>query len=134
MALQLDFVTQFNKYINTLGLYAKSVIGVLAANESISVMSTPGGPQQLFYDGSRDKDFQVQITTKSKEQANCINALNYIFLTLENLEQLPSTNNSYEFYGIDIASLPSFVTQDDQGYFIWQLSISAKLNIKKGVL
>ena len=64
---------------------------------------------------------------------NCFNALTYIYQTLENLEDLPSENGSYDFQKVTTTSLPSLLEQDEQGYFIYVLSIQAKITIYKGV-
>lgn len=131
--MELDFLTKLNQKINSLGLYAKSTIGLLGPDESLSIMAMPGGAETVYMDGTRDKDYQVQINAKSKNQMNCYDALTTIYQTLENLEELPSGNGSYEFNGIETKSLPSLLEQDEQGYFIYVLSISAKITIYKGV-
>jgi len=131
--MELDFLTKLNQKINSLGLYAKSTIGLLGPDESLSIMVMPGGAETVYMDGTRDKDYQVQINAKSKNQMNCYDALTTIYQTLENLEELPSGNGSYEFNGIETKSLPSLLEQDEQGYFIYVLSISAKITIYQGV-
>lgn len=130
---KLDFMSQLNQKINSMNLYAKSKIGLLGSEESLSIMQMPGGEETVYFDGSRDKDYQVQINAKSKRHDYCIDALTTIYQTLENLEELPSKNNSYEFQKIETKSLPNIVAQDEQGFFIYALSISCKITIYKGV-
>lgn len=131
--MKLDFMLQLNRKINSLGLYADSSIGLLDTDESLSIMAMPGGDETVYMDGSRDKDFQVQVNAKSRDQLNCLDALTTIFQTLENLPDLPSGNGSYDFNRIEIKSLPSLITQDEQGFFVYALSISAKITIYQGV-
>ena len=131
--MDLDFLQKFNNKINSLGLHARSSIGLLDVGESLSVMAMPGGSEVEYMDGTRDKDYQVQVNAKSVDQMNCYNALTAIYQTLENLSDLPSSNGSYEFNKISIQSLPSLVMQDEQGFYIYQLSISAKITIYRGV-
>lgn len=131
--MELDFMDKLNQKINSLDLYARSSIGLLGHSESISIMAMPGGAETVFFDGTRDKDYQVQINAKSKNQLNCFNALTTIYRTLENLAELPSPNGSYEFQGITTQSLPSILEQDEQGNWIYVLSISAKITIYQGV-
>lgn len=126
-------MTKLNQKINSLSLYARSSIGLLGPDESLSIMAMPGGAETVYMDGTRDKDYQVQINAKSKNQMNCFNALTYIYSTLENLSDLPSGNGSYEFQSIETKSFPSLLEQDEQGYFIYVLSISAKITIYQGV-
>ncbi|MEK3890248.1 minor capsid protein [Bacillus sp. FSL K6-3431] len=131
---ELDFMQKLNQKINSLGLYADSFIGVLGDGENLSIVAMPGGAEVEYMGGMRDKDYQVQVNAKSIDQLNCINALTYIYQTLENLTDLPSSNDSYEFNKISTQSLPSLVTQDEQGFYVYALSISAKITIYKGVV
>lgn len=131
--MELDLLLQLNRYINNQKPFASSIIGVLNAVESISVMAMPGGAETVYFDGTRDKQQQVQINAKSKQQNHCINFLNMIFQKLENLSDLPSENGSYMFNDIRIAGMPSLILIDEQGYFIYQLSISIQITIEKGV-
>ncbi|PWU66578.1 minor capsid protein [Gracilibacillus dipsosauri] len=131
--MELDFMVRLNQQINSLNLYTNSIIGVLEDDESISIMAMPGGSETVFFDGVRDKDYNVQINTKSKNQQNCINALTKIYQTLENLNELPSSNGSYDFESISTTSLPSLLMYDENGFFIYELSIVAKITIYEGV-
>lgn len=126
-------MVRLNQQINSLNLYTNSIIGVLGDSESISIMAMPGGSETVFFDGVRDKDYNVQINTKSKNQQNCINALTKIYQTLENLNELPSSNGSYDFESISTTSLPSLLMYDENGFFIYELSIVAKITIYEGV-
>lgn len=130
---ELDFLVQLNQYINSLGLYARSILSVLTENESLSLIALPGGIETVYMDGSKDKDYNVQINAKSKDQLNCVNALNAIAYSLENLYALPSSNQSYELDRFILSGMPSYVSQDAQGFFIWQLTVTAKITIDKGV-
>ncbi|WP_193769100.1 phage tail terminator protein [Metasolibacillus meyeri] len=132
--MELDLLLQLNRYINSQQPFAKSILGVLDTGESVSVMAMPGGAETVYFDGTRDKQQQVQINAKSKEQNNCIDFLSTIFQKLENLVDLPSANGSYEFNDIKIMGMPSLILIDEQGYFIYQLSISVQITIFKGVL
>ncbi|MBM4762708.1 minor capsid protein [Bacillus sp. B15-48] len=131
--MELDFLDRLKDKINTFDLYTRCIIGLLGPTESLSIMAMPGGAETVFFDGTRDKDYQVQINAKSQNQMNCFNALTKIYQTLENLEELPSDNGSFDFQRISTQSLPSLLEQDEQGYFVYVLSISAKITIYKGV-
>jgi hypothetical protein len=127
------FPAAIEQKINSLNLFATSTIGLLGPNESLSIMAMPGGNETVFLDGTRDKDFNVQINAKSRSQMNCFNALTTIYQTLENLDDLPSENGSYEFQRIITTSPPSILMQDEQGFFVYVLSIQAKITVYKGV-
>lgn len=132
--LELDFMDKLNEKINSLSLYARSRIGLLGTDESLSIMAMPGGTEIEYMDGVRDKDYQVQVNAKSKNQLNCFNALTAIYQTLENLTELESDNGSFDFQKVTTTSLPSLVMMDEQGFFIYQLSLSAKITIYEGVV
>lgn len=131
--MELDFMLQLNRKINSLGLFATSFIGLLGDSDSLSIMAMPGGEEVEYMNGVRDKDYQVQVNAKSKDQLACLNALTHIYQTLERLTDLPSGNGSYDFQKVTTQSLPNLVTQDEQGYFIYALNISAKITIYEGV-
>ena len=132
---ELDFIWRLNDYINTLDLFAWSNVGVLDDGDSISVMAMPGGEETIYFDGTRDKNLNVQINAKSENQLSCIDALSKIARVLENLEEdaIKSHNDTFYFESIRVTSPVSIVAQDEQGFFIYALSISAKITIYKGV-
>ena len=131
--MKLDLLEQLNKKINSLDLYARSRIGLLNIDESISIMAMPGGEETVYFDGTRDKEYQIQVNAKSKRNDYCFDALTTIYQSLENLDDLPSENGSYEFNKIETKSLPNLVGQDEDGFFIWALNISCKITIYQGV-
>ena len=132
---ELDFIWRLNDHINTLDLFAWSNVGLLEESESLSVMAMPGGEETIYFDGTRDKHLNVQINAKSMNQLNCIDALSKVARVLENLPEnaIESENGSFYFESISITSPVSIVAQDEQGFFIYALSISAKITIYKGV-
>src|SRR5690625_5395643 len=103
--MELDFMQKLNQKINSMDLFAHSVIGPLDEDESISIMAMPGGAESVYFDGIRDKQYQVQVNTKSRNQANCMNALTMIYQKLENLNKMSSDNGSFDFQSISTASL-----------------------------
>ena len=132
---ELDFIWRLNDYINTLDLFARSNVGILKADDSLSVMAMPGGEETVYFDGTRDKNLNIQINAKSRNQLNCIDSLAKIARVLENLPEnaIQSENDSFYFESISVTSPVSIVAQDEQGFFIYALSISAKITIYKGV-
>jgi len=127
--MELDFMQKLNQKINSMDLFAHSVIGPLDEDESISIMAMPGGAESVYFDGIRDKQYQVQVNTKSRNQANCMNALTMIYQKLENLNKMSSDNGSFDFQSISTASLPNLVMFDEQGFFVYALNISCKITI-----
>lgn len=132
--MNLDFIWNLNDHLNTLGLYAESNVGNLTEKDSLAVTALPGGINQIFYDGLRDQDYNVQVSAKSKQQQNCIGALNAVMHELLTIDVLPSKNDTYTFDGFVVPSPPTFIFQDEQGWFVYQLSCTAKLTINRGVI
>ena len=132
---ELDFIWRLNDYINTLDLFARSNVGILKADDSLSVMAMPGGEETVYFDGTRDKNLNIQINAKSRNQLNCIDSLAKIARVLENLPEnaIQSENDSFYFESISVTSPVSVVGQDEQGFFIYALSVSAKIHINEGV-
>src|SRR5690625_1196164 len=132
---ELDFIWRLNDYINTLDLFAGSNVGMLDVDESLSVLAMPGGDETIYMDGTREKNLIVQINAKSLNQLNCIESLSLIARKLENLQEkeIKSDNDSFNFQKITITSPLNIVAHDEQGYFIYALSISAKITIYEGV-
>lgn len=128
---ELDFIWRLNDYINTLDLFAWSDVGGLGKTESISLMAMPGGEETVYMNGVRDKDYQMQVNAKSRNQLHCIESLSKVAKTLENLQadEIVSHNESFDFESIKLTSLLSQVAQDEQGYFIYAFSLSAKITI-----
>src|SRR5699024_2894617 len=128
---ELDFIWRLNDYINTLDLYTRSNVGILDVGDSISLLAMPGGNEIIFHDGTRDKDYQIQINAKSKDQLKCIDALSKISKELEGLESgsIQSNNDTFDFENIRTTSFVSIIMQDEHGYFLYQVSLSAKITI-----
>lgn len=120
---------RLNSHINTLDLFARSRIGLLGESDSISVMAMPGGDETVYFDGIRDKNYQIQVSAKSKNQNNCFNALTTVYQELEQLDELKSNNGSFDYQTTRTASLPNLIGQDDSGYFIWGVNLSCKITI-----
>jgi len=132
---ELDFIWRLNDYINTLDLFAWSNVGMLEVDESLSVLAMLGGEEVVFMDSTRDKNLNVQINVKSKNQLNCVESLSLIARKLETLQEnaITSHNETFSFQKINVTSPLSIVAHDEQGYFIYALSISAKITIYEGV-
>lgn len=128
---ELDFIWRLNDYINTLDLFAWSDVGMLSETESMSLMAMPGGEEKLFMDGTREKNYQMQVNAKSKNQLHCIESLSKAATALEGLKanEIKSDNGTFDFDSNKITSLLSLVGQDEQGYFIYAFSLSAKITI-----
>ena len=132
--MQLDFLWRLQEQIENLDLKSPSYIGVLDIDDSVSILATPGGISNLFYDGTKDQQYNIQFSAKSKNQETCLFDLSDIYDYLYSLQPITSNNGSFEFQGFTGITLPTFVVQDEQGWFIYQMSATANLTIYKGAI
>ena len=72
-----------------------------------------------------------EIAIKSKDQSLTNATLWLINTSLSQLDlDLPSLNQSYEFLGLEVAK-PFLNDLDEQGFYIYQLDITASLEIER---
>lgn len=126
-----DFQVVLCNYVNTLNLGLKARIDYFNERDDLVINLISGGRvEQLFMDGSQEISLPYEIAVKSKDnqRANAIIWTIHSYLSQFGI-QLPSLNNSYQFLEMEIAK-PSINGQDEQGFFIYTLTITAKLEIK----
>lgn len=126
-----DFQEVLCNYVNTLNLGLKARIDYFNEKDDLVINLISGGRvEQLFMDGSQEISLPYEIAVKSKDnqRANAIIWTIHSYLSQFGI-QLPSLNNSYQFLEMEIAK-PSINGQDEQGFFIYTLTITAKLEIK----
>ena len=130
---RLDFIDQLLAYINNMGLYARARVGIVGEGDGISLNLMPSGQEVVFMDGQRDKTQNIQIVAKTRNHQQAMDTLNTIYRKLENLNDLPSANDSYEFKEISVTSYPSLILHDESGNFIYEITIASNITIYKGV-
>jgi len=126
-----DFQIVLCNYVNTLNLGLKARIDYFNEKDDLVINLISGGKvDQLFMDGSQEISLPYEIAVKSKDnqRANAIIWTIHSYLSQFGI-QLPSQNNSYHFLEMEIAK-PSIKGQDEQGFFIYTLTLTAKLEIK----
>nr|DAX45939.1 MAG TPA: Minor capsid protein [Caudoviricetes sp.] len=126
-----DFQIVLCNYVNTLDLGLNARIDYFNEKDDLVINLISGGRvEQLFMDGSQEISLPYEIAVKSKDnqRANAIIWTIHSYLSQFGI-QLPSQNNSYQFLEMEIAK-PSINGQDEQGFFIYTLNITAKLEIK----
>lgn len=126
-----DFQIILCNYVNTLDLGLNARIDYFNEKDDLVINLISGGRvEQLFMDGSQEISLPYEIAVKSKDnqRANAIIWTIHSYLSQFGI-QLPSQNNSYHFLEMEIAK-PSINGQDEQGFFIYTLTLTAKLEIK----
>lgn len=126
-----DFQLVLCNFVNTLDLGLRARIDYFNERDDLVINLISGGRvAQLFMDGTQEISLPYEIAVKSKDnqRANAIIWTIHSHLSQYGI-QLPSLNNSYQFLEMEIAK-PSVSGQDEQGFFIYTLTITAKLEIK----
>ena len=128
-----DFSEVLRDFINTLGLSLTCRLDYLSETESLVLYPLPGGKVEKEYmNGKQDISlvFEVAIkTTDHQKTSSILWAVNSALADF-NLE-LPSQNNSYQFRGLEV-SQPFLNDRDDQGFYVYMLDITAKIETDGG--
>lgn len=123
-----DFSEVLRDFIDTLGLPLTCRLDYLSETESLVLYPLPGGKVEKEYmNGKQDISlvFEVAIkTTDHQKTSSILWAVNSALADF-NLE-LPSQNNSYQFRGLEV-SQPFLNDRDDQGFYVYMLDITARL-------
>ena len=130
---KFDFEDRLLDYLDSLHLGFR-VYADANRDASISVSRMPNSRvMQEYMDGSKDKryTFLIQVKARDEQRNEAVNALQIISDSLIDLEQLPSSNNSYEFNDIIVTNEPYQFSRDDAGYIFFRMSIQADLYFKK---
>ena len=130
----MDFVERLKDKINAIpNLPATCRVGYLGAEESLVIYPMPGSRVVTeFMDGVTEQNLNFEIAMKSKLQSKIHDALWLIQTELEKLNNLESSNNSFEFEELLITNKPFINQIDKQGWFVFLLDIQAKITVFKG--
>ena len=130
----MDFIDRIKESINSIdGLPIKIRKGYLSADESLVIYPLPGGQVITeFYDGIKDQQLNYEIAMKSKDGDKIEKVLWLISDYLEQLEELKSQNETFEFNSLTITSKPFINDADEQGWFVFLLDFQLKLTTFKG--
>lgn len=131
----LDFEERLADYLDSLELgytlYYDSNDST-GGRSSMAVIPAPGSRTlAVYYDGIKEKRFNyfVQINDRDQDRTKAMNALMLIGDKLEDIEELPSLNNTYEFNGITISNEPYFTLAGDDGSTYFRLSVQVDLTV-----
>lgn len=130
----MDFIERLTEYVNTLNTPVPLSIGYLLATESFVVYPMPGSQiTQTYMDGTTDQNLNFEFAMKSKSQKKLHDTLWQVQNALEQLKELESNDNSFEFRQILVTDKPFIGQIDEQGWFVFLLNIRAEITVfKKG--
>jgi len=125
----MDFLERLVEFLNRQNYYATVVSPILVDGNSIAIMVMPSNDYEHYFDGSYRQGYAFQIMTKHTDQLTAYHTIIDIANLLENIDDIPSQNGSYEFENIKITTDPNVIGKDDK-YYIYAAQFSADLFIK----
>lgn len=126
----MDFIDRLKDSVNTLSLPLKMRTGYLSDKETLVIYSMPGSKTtQLYMDGTKDVNLNYEIAMKSKDGQSIENTLWNIQDYIENILEINSKDNSFEFNEINITNKPFISDADTQGWFVFLLDVTANVTI-----
>lgn len=125
----MDLVDRIRDSLNSIpNLPAKVIIGYMQPNETIGLYPLPGSKViNEDWAGNQTKhiNYEVAIRTQDSQLAN--DSLWKISNYLEQLENIESEDNSFQFERIEQNGLPSISQQDTQGYTVFMLDFFVEI-------
>ena len=127
-----DFSTVLLNHIKKLNLAIPARLDYLGEHEDLVIYPLPGGKVEAEdVAGTQTVSLPFEIAIKSQDQSLTNATLWLINTSLSQLDlDLPSLNQSYEFLGLEVAK-PFLNDLDEQGFYIYQLDITASLEIER---
>lgn len=101
--------------------------------DDLVINALPGGSiDKQYMDGTREVSLPFEIAVKCKSNQKASDTIWRINGDLSGFDiELPSTDNTYTFLSLDVGK-PGIVGKDEQGYFVYTLQVTAKLEIAGG--
>lgn len=132
MTTNNDFLDVLCAHINSLGLSLQADVGYVDEQEGLALYPLPGGSvEEEDLAGTQTVKLYYEIAIKSRDQALNNATLWQINAALSQLNlNLPSQNDSYTFLSLEVAA-PSLNDLDEQGFYIYLLDISARLEVER---
>lgn len=125
----MDFLDCLRTTVNSIeGLPVKMMKGYLSEKESLVIYPLPGGQvSQRYFDGSKEELLNYEIAMKSEDGSKVETTLWSISDFIEKLTELKSSDNTFTFVNIKIASKPFIGPTETQDWFVFLLEIQAKI-------
>ncbi|MCM3223335.1 minor capsid protein [Bacillus cereus] len=103
----------------------------LKEDESIAVVLTPGGEKEMYYDGTYEQPFSIQINARGANELKIIDVLNNICAYFDSTEtsEIISSNGSFKTIEKETAQTTNLIGIQENGLFIYGASFKIKLHI-----
>lgn len=98
--------------------------------DDLVINAIPGGTiDKEFMDGTREVSLPFEIAVKSRTSKKASDIIWFLNGELSAFDiDLPSTDNSYTFLSLSVEK-PGINGRDEQGFFVYTLQLTAKLEI-----
>ncbi|MGX6979118.1 phage tail terminator protein [Vagococcus elongatus] len=132
MTQSLDFIEVFTRKLGELNLIANPKTGIVSETDSIATSLLPGSRTVVkYYDGTEEKQINVEVMIKTKSIKRAIQDLNTISEFVEELKNLESNNRSFQFIKFINSSEPFHKAQDEKGYWLFSFNTQAQIIVER---
>ncbi|MBO1515604.1 minor capsid protein [Metabacillus bambusae] len=129
----MDIVAQITTYLkNNANLNGLPVVSpLLGSGNSIAIRETPSSVESRYLNADKTINFQFQILVKHDGAMQVRNIINDIFNILDGLSQgvITSANGSFFMSSCECTTLPNFVEQTDQDFYVYTAIFNAELEL-----
>lgn len=124
--MKLDFLECLQEYLNAKELVYECRTGDM---EEEKLMLYPASGNQIihqYYNNVVDKEYNCEFALKTRNNWGSYSFLTKVGTLVEEIEELPSKNGSYDFHLAKVKSIPSPIVLED-GYLIYTLTVQVNL-------
>lgn len=132
--MRMDFEDRLLDYVESLDIDIPVYTDSNDVDTSLSVVRMPGSRTIMeYYDGTKEKQYKffIQLKCDQTERVRAMEALDIIKEMIDEVEDIPSHNNSYEYGQTIVSNEPYYMAQDTAGGLFFRFSIDTELTIFK---
>lgn len=126
----MDFRMRLYDFLERMNLYAPISFDELRQGNAITIRHAPSVGPHRFLDKSREDTFTFQLLTQHTNQLEALSTLENMMEVLEQTEDIPSGNSSYQFISCSIYTSANLVQVNDRGEYLYTGLMETKLNRK----
>ena len=125
----MDFIHRLQEVASNIDVPV--IIHAIDQEESIRLSSQAGGrTEKTYMSGNKIKDLPFEFVYKTKS-ARADQVMAQLAEIIEDTQDIPSGDGSYQFMELTIVNEPFFIGRDNQQFLYYRLVIQAKLYILK---
>ncbi|MBO1097342.1 minor capsid protein [Enterococcus casseliflavus] len=125
----MDFIHRLQEVASQIDVPV--IIHAIDQEESIRLSTQAGGRTEKSYmNGCKIKELPYEFVFKTKT-AQGDRVMAQLAELIEDADDIPSEDGSYQFMGLEIVNEPFFIGRDNQQFLYYRLVIKARLFIKK---